>query len=238
MGKGYQGICWNCGKVGHKANECAAQRPAHAVDEEADVGSVWMVGNVEVETVNMNLMQVEVPPGLDVAWCQVRRKGKKKKSWPIDAETETEQDCREKSYWSFAASRSEVLKEGLEEDFEETEAGDSQWRMFRKIEVPIGPVRVAEYKPKLSRESKMRFNVAKVTLQGSKMGHWAFLGPGEENKWYHGYEGKWNLCASRMVNDFENSGHPVFKRDKSVGARDSEGEGPGHYPLQWRVFQH
>ena len=42
-------------------------------------------------------------------------------------------------------------------------------------------------------------------------GHWAFLGPGEENKWYFDFgsmpEGKWDLCASRMVNDFENSGH-------------------------------
>ena len=44
-----------------------------------------------------------------------------------------------------------------------------------------------------------------------KDGHWAFLGQGQENKWYHGYEGKWDLRASRMVDDFENSGHPVFK---------------------------
>ena len=48
-----------------------------------------------------------------------------------------------------------------------------------------------------------------------KDGHWAFLGPGEENKWYYDFgsmpEGKWDLRASRMVNDFENLGHPVFK---------------------------
>ena len=46
-------------------------------------------------------------------------------------------------------------------------------------------------------------------------GHWAFLGPGEESKWYQGYRtkhgGKWDLCASQMVEDFENSGHPVFQ---------------------------
>ena len=33
--------------------------------------------------------------------------------------------------------------------------------------------------------------------------HWAFLGPGEENKWYQGYAaeygGKWDLRASQMV---------------------------------------
>ena len=34
--------------------------------------------------------------------------------------------------------------------------------MFRKIEVLVGAVKAADYKPKLSRESKMRFNFAKV----------------------------------------------------------------------------
>ena len=44
-GRSCQGVCWNCGKVGHKANECASQRLAYAVEEEiveeADVGGVW-----------------------------------------------------------------------------------------------------------------------------------------------------------------------------------------------------
>ena len=55
-----------------------------------------------------------------------------------------------------------MFKDDLEEDIEEAETGDSQWRIFRKIEVPVGAVKAADYKPKLSRESKMRFNVAKV----------------------------------------------------------------------------
>ena len=49
----------------------------------------------------------------------------------------------------------------------------------------------------------------------SNDGHWAFLAPGEESKWYHGYAaeygGKWDLRASQMVENFENSGHPVFQ---------------------------
>ena len=39
--------------------------------------------------------------------------------------------------------------------------------------------------------------------------HWVFLGPGEESKWYQGYAvncGKWELRASPIVEDFENSG--------------------------------
>ena len=111
---------------------------------------------------NKKLKQVEVPPGLGLTRSQVGRKGKKKKSWPIDAEAEIKQDDHNESHRSFAANRFGVLKQHLEEDIEEAVAGDSQWRMFRKVEVLVGAVKAADYKPKLSRESKMRFNVAKV----------------------------------------------------------------------------
>ena len=52
-GKGYHGTCWNCGKVGHKANECHGVRPANNIDadpnegEDMDIGGVWMIGNIE-----------------------------------------------------------------------------------------------------------------------------------------------------------------------------------------------
>ena len=55
-GKGYQGTCWNCGKVGHKSAECWQGRSAAAVDEVDDedgeaekrsVDSVWMIASVE-----------------------------------------------------------------------------------------------------------------------------------------------------------------------------------------------
>jgi hypothetical protein len=60
FGKGYQGTCFKCGKVGHKAWECQArQYPAGAVgevqgyeEEEVEVGTataIWTVGNVEVK---------------------------------------------------------------------------------------------------------------------------------------------------------------------------------------------
>ena len=57
-----------------------------------------MVGNVEVETANMKLKQVEVPPGLDLAWSQVGRRGKKKMSRPDNAEAEIKQDYHNESY--------------------------------------------------------------------------------------------------------------------------------------------
>ena len=66
-GKGYQGMCWNCGKVGHKASECWTGRSAGAVEEVEDenceaerrsVDSVWMIANVE-ERVNFDDREAE-----------------------------------------------------------------------------------------------------------------------------------------------------------------------------------
>ena len=52
-GKGYQGECWNCGKVGHKSNECTKMMVDNVmeevVEEECEVGGLWRIGNLEVE---------------------------------------------------------------------------------------------------------------------------------------------------------------------------------------------
>jgi hypothetical protein len=83
-GKGYQGTCFKCGKVGHKANECWGQaRTAYGVDIEDDeeeggleqgereVGGVWMVGNVETKYEHQERDGEE--------WQEMRRK--KKLDW-------------------------------------------------------------------------------------------------------------------------------------------------------------
>ena len=62
-GKGYQGTCWHCGKVGHKAAECGGKGEARpgvqAVEQEvADVGGVWTIAAVDEE---LSLKDWEVP---------------------------------------------------------------------------------------------------------------------------------------------------------------------------------
>ena len=48
-----------------------------------------------------------------------------------------------------------------------------------------------------------------------QLGHWSFLGPGEQETLYgtHNYkpEGKWNVTADVVADNFKDSGHPVFR---------------------------
>ena len=46
-------------------------------------------------------------------------------------------------------------------------------------------------------------------------GHWSFQGPGSEKKWYGTNDGtpdgSWNQTAERMLQNFEDSRHPIFR---------------------------
>ena len=63
-GKGYQGACFNCGKVSHKAWECRSRSQVGAVGEEnygndegeeqagaVEIGTIWNIGGVEINKV-------------------------------------------------------------------------------------------------------------------------------------------------------------------------------------------
>ena len=46
-------------------------------------------------------------------------------------------------------------------------------------------------------------------------GHWSFLGPGSDNKWYGTYDhkpdGSWDGTAEKMLLNFAETNHPVFR---------------------------
>ena len=61
------------------------------------------------------------------------------------------------------------------------------------------------------------------------LGHWSFLGPGSEKKWYgthaHKPNGEWDEVAEIMMINFSESGHPVFRGSsafESKGRRNPE----------------
>ena len=50
-------------------------------------------------------------------------------------------------------------------------------------------------------------------------GHWTFLGPGSEEKWYgdsHDQNGQWNCTANKMVQRFKETGHLVCKSTSAL----------------------
>ena len=69
-----------------------------------------------------------------------------------------------------------------------------------------------------------------------------FLGPGEESKWYQGYAaecgGKWDLRASQMLYNFENSGHPIFQGVSAVPSNSQEKKYSRNHSLQWWICQY
>ena len=46
-------------------------------------------------------------------------------------------------------------------------------------------------------------------------GQWSFLGPGSDKKWYGTYDdkpdGSWNRTTEKMLQNFKDSGHPIFR---------------------------
>ena len=62
-------------------------------------------------------------------------------------------------------------------------------------------------------------------------GHWSFLGPGSENKWYgtHVYKpnGKWVDVADILMINFSESGHPAFRGSSAFERRDLKSNGKG-----------
>ena len=62
-------------------------------------------------------------------------------------------------------------------------------------------------------------------------GHWSSLGPGSEKKWYGIYDGKpdvsWNRTAEKMLQNFKDSGHPIFRCTSTLERGQLRSKGGG-----------
>ena len=62
-------------------------------------------------------------------------------------------------------------------------------------------------------------------------GHWSFLGPGSETKWYgtHTYKPneEWDNVAEIMMINLCESGHPVFRGSSALEREDLKSRGKG-----------
>ena len=62
-------------------------------------------------------------------------------------------------------------------------------------------------------------------------GHWSFLGPGSEKKWYGTHvnkpDGEWEKTAEGMMLNFAESGHPAFRASSALERRELKSKGKG-----------
>ena len=68
-------------------------------------------------------------------------------------------------------------------------------------------------------------------------GHWSFLGPGSEKKWYgtHVYtpNGEWDDVADMMMINLSESGHPVSRVSIAFERRDLKSKGKGKLSIHF-----
>ena len=62
-------------------------------------------------------------------------------------------------------------------------------------------------------------------------GHWSFLGPGSEEKWYGTCtdkpDGSWERMAEETMPNFSGSGHPIFRASSAFERGESRSKGGG-----------
>ena len=62
-------------------------------------------------------------------------------------------------------------------------------------------------------------------------GHWSFLGPGSEKKWYGTYDckpdGSWDRTAEKMLLNFAGSGRPIFRGTSALERGEFRSKGRG-----------
>ena len=88
-------------------------------------------------------------------------------------------------------------------------------------------------------EKECESNARLVSLYAKRFGtgQWSFLGPGSEKKWYSisadSPQGKWDRIAEKMMLDFGESRHPVFRSTSPLSRGQLKSKGGGKLSIHY-----
>ena len=92
-------------------------------------------------------------------------------------------------------------------------------------------------------EAKCLENARLVSLYARRFGkgHWSFIGPGSEKKWYSIKEdspqGIWDKIAERMLLEFAESGCPIFRATTPLSIGQLKSKGHGEHSIHFAADQ-
>ena len=88
-------------------------------------------------------------------------------------------------------------------------------------------------------EKECESNAQLVSLYAKRFGtgQWSFLGPDSEKKWYcnstDSPQGEWDTMAERMMLEFAESGHPIFRATSPLSRGQLESKGHGKLSIHF-----
>ena len=80
----------------------------------------------------------------------------------------------------------------------------------------------------------------KTFAKRSGIGQWSFIGPGSEKKWYpseNSPQGAWDNTAEKMLLEFAESGHPVFRATTPLSRGILKSKGRGKLSIHFAADQ-
>ena len=79
--------------------------------------------------------------------------------------------------------------------------------------------------------------VVSILAKKFGVGQWSFIGPGSEKKWYsmeeNSPQGEWDHTAERMLVEFAESGHPIFRATSPLSRGRLKSQGHGQLSIHY-----
>ena len=83
--------------------------------------------------------------------------------------------------------------------------------------------------------------VVSILARKFGIGQWSFIGPGSEKKWYSMKEdspqGIWDHTAEKMLLEFAESGHPIFRATTALSRGQLRSRGHGKLSIHYCADQ-